>query len=144
MKICITYESKYGNGKKCMEYLKDVLTGDSHDVDLFSVREKDPSSMPEAELYIFSAPTHAGNTAGRMKKFLKKAVIPQENARYALITTCMNPPKTKSFRTMERLLEPKGATKAAEGLIIKVNGMKGPCESGHEEQLKTLAKEITK
>lgn len=69
MKICIIYESKYGNGKKCMEYLQDILTGDSHDVDLFSVREKDPVSMPEAELYIFSAPTHVGNTAGRMKKF---------------------------------------------------------------------------
>ena len=143
MKICITYESKYGNGKKCMEYLQDELSNDGHNVDLFSVREADPSSLPSAELYIFSAPTQVGNVAGKMKKFLKKVVIPQENAKYALITTCMNPPKSKSLKTMESLLEPKGMSKAVDGLMIKVSGMKGPCESGHQDQLKTFAKELT-
>jgi flavorubredoxin len=143
MKICISYESKYGNGKKCMEYLRDVLSKDGHEVDLFSVREVDPSSLPAAEIYIFSAPTQVGNVAGKMKKFLKKVVIPQENAKYALITTCMNPPKTKSFTTMESLLEPKGISKAVDGLMIKVTGMKGPCETGYQDQLKTFAKELT-
>jgi flavorubredoxin len=142
MQICITYESKYGNGKKCMEYLQDVLSKDGHDVNLFSVREADPSSLPSAELYIFSAPTQVGNVAGKMKKFLKAVSIPQENAKYALITTCMNPPKTKSLKTMESLLEPKGLSKAVDGLMIKVNGMKGPCESGHQDQLKTFAKGV--
>lgn len=142
MKICITYESKYGNGKKCMEYLQEVLSKDGHEVDLFSVREADPSSLPSAEVYIFSAPTQVGNVAGKMKKFLKKVVIP-ENAKYALITTCMKPPNTKSLGTMETLLKPKGISKAVDGLMIKVSGMKGPCESGHQDQLKTFAKELT-
>ena len=142
MKICITYESKYGNGKKCMEYLRDLLSKEGHDVDTFSVREIDPLSLPASELYIFSAPTQAGNVAGKMKKFLKKVVIPQENAKYALITTCMNPPKTKSLRTMESLLEPKGISKAVDGVMIKVTGMKGPCESGHKDQLTTFAEEL--
>ncbi len=139
MHICITYESKYGNGKKCMEYLQDVLRKDGHEVQLFSVRKTDPSSLPLAELYIFSAPTHAGNVAGRMKRFLKAVSIPQENAKYALITTCLDPPKTKSLKTMESLLESKSVTRAADGLMIKVNGMKGPCVSGHQDQLNAFA-----
>ncbi len=126
-----------------MEYLRDVLSRDGHDVELFSVREVDPSSLPSAALYIFSAPTQVGNVAGKMKKFLKKVVIPQENAKYALVTTCMNPPKTKSIATMERLLEPKSISKAAAGLVIKVTGMKGPCETGHKDQLDTFARELT-
>jgi flavorubredoxin len=144
MKVCITYESKYGNGKKCMEFLRDELSKDGHDVDILSIRETDPSSLPASELYIFSAPTQVGNVAGKMKKFLKKVVIPQKNAHYALITTCMNPPKTKSIGTMESLLEPKGISKAADGLMIKVDGMKGPCESGHHDQLTIFAKELTR
>jgi len=143
MKICIAYESKYGNGKKCMEYLQDVLSKDGHDVELFSVREVDPSSLPSAGIYIFSAPTQVGNVAGKMKKFLKKVVIPQANAKYALITTCMNPPKTKSLTTMESLLDPKGISKTVDGLMIKVTGMKGPCETGYQDQLKNFAKAIT-
>ena len=142
MHICITYESKYGNGKKCMEYLRDVLSKDGHDVKLFSVREADPSSLPSAELYIFSAPTQVGNVAGKMKKFLKAVSIPQD-AKYTLITTCMNPPKTKSLKTMEGLLAAKGMTKVGEGLMVKVTNLKGPCESGHEDQLKAYIKEVT-
>jgi len=44
---------------------------------------------------------------------------------------------------MERLLEPEGISKAAAGLVIKVTGMKGPCETGHKGQLDAFAREIT-
>jgi hypothetical protein len=44
---------------------------------------------------------------------------------------------------MESLLEPKGITRAIDGLMIKVDGMKGPCESGHQEQLKAYAKKLS-
>ena len=142
MKICIAYESKFGNGKKCMEYLQSMLAENGHEVDLFSVREKAPSALPGAELYIFSAPTQVGNVAGKMKKFLKKAVIPQENSRYALITTCMDPPKSKSLETMGEILDQKGIEKAADGLMIKVNGMKGPCDEAYQDQLKAFAKDF--
>ena len=144
MKICIAYESKYGNGKACMEYLADILSKEGHEIDLFSVRDRGPASVPEADLYIFSAPTQIGNVAGKMKKFLKKAVIPKEGAKYALVTTCIDPAKTKSLGTMGSMLESKGVAGAEDGLIIKVNGMKGPCEEGHRKQLEEFAKEVTK
>jgi len=142
MKICIAYESKYGNGKACMEYLADILTKGGHEIDLFSVRDRGPASVPEADLYIFSAPTQIGNVAGKMKKFLKKMVIPKDDAKYALVTTCMDPSKTKSLGTMGGMLESKGVSRAADGLIIKVKGMKGPCGEGHEKQLEEFAKRI--
>lgn len=141
MKICISYESKFGNGKKCMEYLQSVLSKDGHDVDLLSARDADPT-LPSAEMYIFSAPTQVGNLAGKMKKFLKAVTIPEKDAKYALITTCLNPPKTKSLKTMESLLNTKGISKAMDGIMIKVAGMKGPCESGHMDQLNAFAKDI--
>ena len=95
MKVCIAYESKYGNGKKCMEYLQSVMSKKGHNVEMFSIHEKKPTSVPSANLYVFSSPTQIGGPAGKMKKFLKKMQITQEGAKYALVTTCMNPPKTK-------------------------------------------------
>ena len=143
MKICIAYESKYGNGKACMEYLADVLSADGHKVDLFSVRERKPSEMGEADLYVFSAPTQIGNVAGKMKKFLKKAEFSKSDAKYALVTTSASGNTGKSFETMEGVLLSKGLEKATDGLSIKVMNMKGPCEEGHEKQLASFAKAIT-
>lgn len=141
MKVCIAYESKFGNGKQCMEYLRDVLSRDGHDVNLFSVREKDPGSLPAADLYVFSSPTQIGSPTRKMKKFLKKVEVPKENAKYALVATYMNP-KATTLEKMERLLQPKDMTKATGGLKIKVTGMKGPCESGFKEKLDVFAKDI--
>jgi multimeric flavodoxin WrbA len=144
MKIAIAYESKYGNGKKCMEFLKDTLAKGGHAVDLFSVREKNPNETGAADLYVFSAPVHAGNVAGKMKKYVKKAVFPKEGAKYALVATSGSGKCEKCFATLEGLLDPKGLQKAVDGLSILVTGMKGPCEDGHETKLAAFAKEITK
>lgn len=43
---------------------------------------------------------------------------------------------------MGEILEKKGITKAVNGLMIKVQGMKGPCDEAHQDQLKTFAKDI--
>jgi len=141
MRICIAYESKYGNGKQCMEYLRDVLSRDGHNVGLFSVREKDPKSLPEADVYVFSSPTQIGSPARRMKKFLKKMEVPNKNAKYALVATHLYP-DANTLEKMEKLVQPKGLGKVTEGLKIQVTDIKGPCESGFREKLDTLAKYI--
>ena len=142
MKVCIAYESKYGNGKKCMEYLQNVISKKGHDVELFSIREKEPTAIPSADLYIFSSPTQIGSPAGKMKKFLKKLQIPQEGAKYALVTTCMSPPNTKCLQKMEKLLSTKEISKISDDLMIKVTGMNGPLDSGYEEKLDTFANNV--
>jgi menaquinone-dependent protoporphyrinogen IX oxidase len=142
MKVCIAYESKYGNGKKCMEYLQNVMSKKGHNVEMFSIHEKEPTSVPSADLYVFSSPTQMGNPAGKMKKFLKKIQITQEGTKYALVTTCMNPPNTKCLQKMEKILSSKELSKVSDGLMIKVTGMKGPLDSGYEEKLDTFADNI--
>jgi flavodoxin len=87
MKVCIAYESKYGNGKKCMEYLQSVMSKKGHNVEMFSIHEKKPTSAPSANLYVFSSPTQIGGPAGKMKKFLKKNA---NSARRGKICSCNN------------------------------------------------------
>ena len=55
----------------------------------------------------------------------------------------MDPPKSKSLATMGEILEQKGIKKAVDGLMIKVKGMKGPCDEGHQDQLKAFVKEVS-
>lgn len=142
MNICIAYESKYGNGKKCVDYLHTVLNKEGHDVATYSVHDAKPKSLPRADLYIFSTPTHVGGPPRQMKKFLKNFETEQDGAKYVLLTTCMDP-KTKSLKIMEELLQPREMTKVSDGIKIKVNGLKGPLESEYEGKLDTFIKEIT-
>ena len=141
MKVCIAYESKYGNGQKCVERLKDIISKKGHAVDLFSVRGVKPNELLQADVYVFSAPTQIGSPARKMKKFLKKINITQEGAKYALITTHSSD-KTEVLKKMEKLLQPTGMTKITDGLEIKVTGMKGPLEDSYEEKLEAFANDI--
>jgi flavorubredoxin len=138
MKVQIFYESKFGNGKKCVEYLGNVISAKGHDVVTNSIREVKPNSIRQSDLYIFSSPTRMGNAHGKMKKFLKKMDIPGEGKKYALIATYADP-ETKALTTMEDLVKAKGLNKATDGIKIKVNGMKGPLEDSYEEKLDEFA-----
>lgn len=125
-----------------MEYLQGVMNKKGHNVEMFSIHEKEPTSIPSADLYVFSSPTQIGDPTGKMKKFLKKMQITQEDAKYALITTCMNPPKTKCLKSMEKIISSKEISKISDGLMLKVTGMKGPLDSSYEDKLDTFANDI--
>ncbi len=139
MKVCIVYESKYGNGKKCVEYLQNIIKAKGYDIDSFSIREIKPNLLPEADFYIFSSPTHIGNVPWKMRRFLKK-IKPIGGIKYALMTTCINP-DTKVIQKMEEILSKKGMIKISE-TKIKVKGMKGPLEEKYKEKLDAFAEEI--
>ena len=141
MRVCIAYESKYGNGQKCVEYLKEIVSNKGHAVDLFSVRDVKPNELLKADIYVFSTPTQIGSPAWKMKKYLKKINISQEGAKYALLTTHSSD-KTEALEKMEKLLQPTGMIKITDGLIIKVTGLKGPLEDSYEEKLEAFANDI--
>jgi flavodoxin len=143
MKVCIAYESKFGNGKKCVDYLENVISKKGHEVKTFSVRNIKPNSVPESDLYIFSSPTHVGGPPGKMKKFLKKMQIPGEGKNYSVIITRMDP-NAKTLHKMDELIRPKGMTKVGSGIEIQVEGMKGPLKEGYQDKLETFATEILK
>ena len=55
MRICIAYESVYGNGKKCVDYLEKLLRAKGNNTQTLSIRNVKPDSLPSADLYIFSS-----------------------------------------------------------------------------------------
>ena len=142
MKICILYDSKYGIGKGCVEYLGAYLKEKGNQVEIYSIKDIKPKSIPEVDAYIFSAPTHFGNVSLKMKGYLNK-IKEKEGKRYAVITTCLGP-ESKAVDTMEEILNDKGMEKVSNGLKIKVNSMKGPPEEEYETKLKEFADEIMK
>ena len=77
----------------------------------------------------------------KKEKFLKKIEIGGKDAKYALMTTCLDY-KTKSLEIMEDFLQPKKITKVSKGVKIRVAGVKGPLESGYKEKIDSFVEEI--
>ena len=96
MNISIIYESKYGNGKEAMTYLETILKNKGYSVQLMSIHDVKPNSLPESDLYIFSAPNAFGKIVRSMRKFLEKIEIKNSNAQYILVNTCLNPSPVKT------------------------------------------------
>jgi flavodoxin len=141
MRICIAYESIYGNGKKCVDYLEKLFRAKGNNAQTFSIRNVKPDSLPSADLYIFSTPTHIRSTPLRMRRFLKNLKIEHDGAKYSIMTTCRDE-NTRCLDKMIELLQPHDLTKVTDGLKIKVGGKRGPLENGYEDKIKNFAMEI--
>ena len=115
MSYVIVYYSHYGNGKKLVERLASKLKGD---VKVLTLAEVAPSTLPPADVYVFSAPAEAFSLYRPMKKFLKD--LPRlDGKKYGIINTHAS--RKSRLPKMEELLTGKGAVKATE-LDIQVKG----------------------
>ena len=157
MKVEIYHASKYGNGEKVVAYLQGLLVAKGHQAEFRHVRDAKPKEMPPADLYVFCAPTRIGKPIGKMRRFLKKARLPQ-GAKYALIATHGEPvPDKKTGRipspeeiakfqqnlpAMEAILKEKGAVKMAEMKAYVKNTMKGPLAAGWEKTVEEFAAQL--
>jgi flavodoxin len=110
MKYAIVYWSRYGNGKRVVDYLAEKLRSKG-EVKIFKTDEINPSSMPEANLYIFSAPTEIFNIQRNMRKLMKK-LEGMEGKKYAIINT--HGMKNSKLHKMEKILSKKKMVKIAE------------------------------
>ena len=144
MNISIIYESKHGNGKEAMMYLETILRKKGYSVQLMSVHEIKPKSLPEANLYIFSAPNRMGKIIRSMRKFLEKIEIKNSNIHYILVNTCLDPSASidRGLEQMEEILKEKNISKLSDGLKLKVMTIKGPLETGYEKKLDEFAQKI--
>jgi len=144
MNISIIYESKYGTGKQAMTYLENILRKKDYSVQLMLVHEVNPHSLPEVDLYIFSAPNAFGKIVRSMRKFLDKIEIKNSSAYYILVNTCLDPSSSqdKGLEQMEEILRKKNISMLSEGLKLKVMAMKGPLETGYEKKLDEFAQTI--
>ena len=111
MKYVIVYWSRYGNGKKIINYVGEKLKDKKANVDIFKISEVDPLSIPDADAYIFSAPTEAFSIQRDMKRFLKQLDNMGEK-KYALINTHARKNKN-SLGKMEKILSKKDMEKIA-------------------------------
>jgi len=111
VKYIIIYWSRYGNGKKIVDYLGGKLKKKKSEVQILKTDETDPASLPDADMYIFSAPTEAFNIQKNMKKFMKK-LNGMEEKNYALINT--HSMKKSCLSKMEKILSTKKMVKVAE------------------------------
>ena len=141
VKISIAYDSKFGNGRKCAEYLQGVLKGKGHDAAVYFIRETDPGALPASDLYVFSTPTHVGTAPFKIKGFLKKANM-QKGSKYALITTKIAP-HVKTLAKMEEILGSRGMIKVTDGLEINISTMKDPLDKDYMKKLDEFAESIT-
>lgn len=110
MKYTIIYWSRFGNGKKIVDYLSIKLKEKSIETKILKTDEADPTAMPESDLYVFSAPTEAFNVQKSMRKFMKKLEGMQDK-KYAIINT--HGMKKSKLDKMEKLLSDKQMTMVA-------------------------------
>ncbi len=110
MKYIIVYWSRYGNGKKIVNYLSSKLNDKKVETKIFKTDETNPSKLPEADLYVFSAPTEAFNIQKNMRKFIKNLNGMNEK-KYGIINT--HAMKRNLLFKMEKLLSKKNMTKVA-------------------------------
>jgi len=157
VKVEIYHASKYGNGEKVVAYLQGLLVAKGHQADYRHIRDARPKDMPAADLYVFCAPTRIGKPIGKMRRFLKKARLP-EGAKYALIATHGEPVPDKktgempapeviekyqqNLPAMEAILKDKGAVKVAEVKVYVQNTMKGPLSDGWEKVVEGFASKL--
>lgn len=112
MNYVMIYWSRFGHNKKIVEYLKKQLEAKDHSAKVFNTDEADSTSLPEADIYIFSAAAEAFRLQKNMRQFLKKLDGMQEK-KYAIINT--HAMKRKNWlKSMEKILTKKGMKKVAE------------------------------
>ena len=110
MKYVIVYWSRYGNGKKVVDYLAGKFKDKKIETHIFKTDEADPTTMSDADLYIFSAPTEAFNIQKSMRNFMKN-LRGMEEKKYGIINT--HGMKKDRLYKMENLLSKKKMVKVA-------------------------------
>ena len=86
MKSVIVYWSRYGNGKKIVDYLSKKFNEKKVETQIFKTDEIEPHELPSADFYIFSSPTEAFNVQKNMRKFIKNLNDMNEK-KYCVINT---------------------------------------------------------
>jgi flavodoxin len=121
-KCVIVYWSRFGNGKRIVEYLAEKLKEKNLSVNVYRTDESDPAHMVDADVYVFSAPAEAFNIQRNMRRFLKK-MGNMDGKRYCIINT--HGMKRNWLYKMERILSKKNMIKIAEAdFIIKGKDIK--------------------
>jgi flavodoxin len=141
MKSVIVYWSRFGNGKKIVNYISKKFDEKKVENKIFKTDEVDPSNLPQADLYIFSTPNEAFNIQKNMRKFIKN-LEGMDEKKYGIINT--HGMKRNLLHKMERLLSKKNM-KMIAGVDFQIgegsqtgNGLRDGWESKVDEFINQL------
>ena len=104
MNYVIVYWSRYGNGKKIVYYITTKLKDKGVKTQVFKTDETDPASLPDADVYIFSAPAEAFNLQKNMRTFMKN-LEGMEEKKFGIINT--HGMKSGKLEKIEKILSSK-------------------------------------
>ena len=156
MTIEYFHASKFGNGAQVAQEFQRRMAARDVTVNVHHIREADPRTLPEADLYVFSSPGRMGKPIGSMRRFVTRLVVPT-GARYALLTTEGAPQpdkKTGELPTEEEQAKYQKVTPMmrdalqAAGLVevaaekVLVTGLRGPLEEGWQDKVEAFAARI--
>lgn len=111
MKYTIVYWSRYGHNKKIVNYLAEKLKKNKAETQILTTDEADPTALPEADLYIFSAAAEAFNLQKNMRTFMKN-LEGMNGKKYGIINT-HGMDKNRLYK-MDKLLSKKNMIKVAD------------------------------
>jgi len=144
MRYAIIYWSRYGHNKKIAETLSTKLNSEGIKSEIYETDEVEPTQMPNADLYVFSAPAEAFNVQRNMRSVMKN-IKNMDGKKYAIINThCM---KNKDWLgKMEKILSKKKKMEKIASVEFHI-GKEGQntgegLQTGWEEKLDNFVKEI--
>lgn len=118
MNYVIVYFSRYGNGKKLVEHLSTKLQEKKGTVQVFTPTQANPTAMPEANVYVFSAAAEQFSLQRDMKNFMKN-LSGMDGKKYGIMNT--HGMKKNRLDKMENILSKKNMVKLA-GVEFQVEG----------------------
>lgn len=143
MKFVIVYWTRYGNNKKIVDYLAVKLKAKG-EVHVFKTDEADPTAMPAADFYIFSAAAEKFMVQKDMRKLMKK-LKGMDGKKYGIINT--HGSKNKNWLApMAKILDKKNMVKVAE-TDFAVEGSIGSgthLQEGWEAKLDAFADKLSR
>jgi flavodoxin len=111
MKYILVYWSRYGHNRKLVNSLAEMLKKKGAETKILTTDEADPSSLPNADVYVFSAAAEAFNLQQNMKSFMK-GISGKDGKKYGIMNT--HGMKKNRLAKMETLLSKKNMVKIAE------------------------------
>ncbi len=158
IKIELYHASKFGNGAKVAEKLRQVMETKDHQVNVHHIDESKPKELPLADLYVFGSPTRFGGPLGSMRRFIKKVSLPS-GTKYAIFAThgdVVPNKKTglmpteeeinrerKTLPILDEILREKGLVKVADKVfVVSAETLKGPLKEGWQGKVEEFAATI--
>lgn len=107
----MVYWSRYGHNKKLVDSLAGMLNKKGAETQIFTTEQANPTTLSNADVYIFSAAAERFTLNENMKRFMKN-MSGLDGKKYAIMNT--HGMKKNRLPKMEKFLSRKNMVKVAE------------------------------